>query len=86
MRWPNGDILPIERSEFYLNRLLKFKPGDRIDIKFSTKTKNFAPTLEIDENSSIRIHGGGRRTGFVKTISPLATGIQTHFPLFFGPN
>lgn len=84
MRWANGDILPIERSEFYLNRLLKSKPGDRINTKFSTKTKEFAPTLKIDENPSIRIYGEDRR--MVKMISALSTGIRTHSLHFFGPN
>lgn len=75
VRWANGDILPIERSEFYLIRLLTFKPGERIDIEFSTATRHFAPTLQIEENSSVRLRGGDRRLGYDKTISTLVAGM-----------
>lgn len=74
VRWANGDILPIERSEFHLFRLPTVKSGERIDIKFSTATRDFAPSLQIMENSLIRIYGGDRKMGFEKTISALTAG------------
>lgn len=75
VRWPNGDILPIEKSD--ATPLLADPLLDTIEINFSTSARTYSPSLRQQGKRSI--HFADVRPNVETGVSFIATGIVVSF-------